>query len=66
MPGILLTAPSTILVTLESTTSGLAPGSKVVTEIRDRSISGVLSIDILFTEMIPNRTISRFSIAANT
>ena len=66
IPGILLTAPSTILVTLESTTSGFAPGRTVVTEMSEKSMSGDLSIEIRFTEMIPNKMISRFTIAANT
>jgi HAE1 family hydrophobic/amphiphilic exporter-1 len=66
IPEILLTAPSTILVTLESTTSGFAPGRIVVTEMSEKSMSGDLSIDIRFTEMMPNKMISRFTIAANT
>ena len=40
MPGTLLTAVSTMFVMLESTTSGLAPGSTVVIEITGNSMRG--------------------------
>ena len=66
IPGILFTAPSMILVTLESTTSGLAPGKMVVTEIREKSMSGERSIDIRLTEIKPNKTMIKLIITAKT
>lgn len=66
IPGILFTAPSMILVTLESTTSGLAPGKMVVTEISEKSMSGERSIDIRLTEIKPNKTMIKLIITAKT
>ena len=66
MPGILLTAPSMMFVTLESTTSGLAPGKTVVTEINEKSISGERSIEIRLTDIKPNRTMTKLIITAKT
>jgi hypothetical protein len=66
IPGILFTAPSMILVTLESTTSGLAPGKTVVTEINEKSMSGERSIDIRLTEIKPNKTMIKLIMTAKT
>ena len=66
IPGMLFTAPSIILVTLESTTSGLAPGKTVVTEINEKSISGERSIDIRLTDIKPKRTMTKLIITAKT
>ena len=66
IPGMLFTAPSMIFVTLESTTSGLAPGKTVVTEISEKSISGERSIEIRLTDIKPNRTMTKLIITAKT
>ena len=66
IPGMLLTAPSIRLVTLESTTSGLAPGKTVVTEMSEKSISGERSIDIRLTDIKPKRTMTKLIITAKT
>lgn len=66
IPGILFTALSMILVTLESTTSGLAPGKIVVTEINEKSISGERSIEIRLADIKPKRTITKLIIIAKT
>ena len=55
-----------ILVTLESTTSGLAPGKTVVTEINEKSMSGERSIDIRLTEIKPNKTMIKLIMTAKT
>ena len=65
-PEILLTAPSMKLVTLESTTSGLAPGKIVVTEIKEKSTSGERSIEIRLTDINPKRTMTKLIITAKT
>ena len=65
-PGMLFTALSMILVTLESTTSGLAPGKIVVTEINEKSISGERSIEIRLADIKPKRTITKLIIIAKT
>ncbi len=46
MPGTLLTAVSMMLVMLESTMSGLAPGSTVVIEMTGNSTRGKRSTPI--------------------
>ena len=66
IPGILLTAPSMIFVTLESITSGLAPGKTVVTEISEKSISGERSIEIRLADIKPNRTMTKLIMIAKT
>ena len=63
---MLLTAPSIILVTLESTTAGLATDKTVVTEMSEKSISGERSIDIRLTDIKPKRTMTKLIITAKT